>query len=50
MTTEVLVCINLEKEAFDNWLSSKEDIHKEIEKEKQKVAAKALIRVKAKKE
>jgi hypothetical protein len=46
MTTEVLECINLKKEAFDKWLSSKQDVHKEIYKEKKKIAAKAVIKTK----
>jgi hypothetical protein len=48
MTTEVSECINIEKEASDNWLRSRQDLHKEIYKEKQKAAAKALIKAKNK--
>jgi hypothetical protein len=28
MTAEVLESMNLEKETFDKWLSSKQDVHK----------------------
>jgi hypothetical protein len=48
MTTEVLELINLRKEAFDEWLSSKQDAHEEIYKEEKKIAAKALIKAKNK--
>jgi hypothetical protein len=43
MTTEVLECINLKKEAFDKWLSSKQVAHKELYK-KRKTTAKAVTK------
>jgi hypothetical protein len=36
----------IKKEAFDEWLSSKQDIHKQIYREKKKNAAKAVIKAK----
>jgi hypothetical protein len=48
VTTEVLECNNLNKEAFDKWLSSKQDVHKDIYKEKKKNAAKAAVKAKMK--
>jgi hypothetical protein len=38
--------INLKKESFDKWLTSKQDVHKEIYKDKKKIAAKAVIKAK----
>jgi hypothetical protein len=46
MTAKVLKCINSKKEAFDKWLRSKQEVHKEIYKEKKKIAAKAVIKTK----
>jgi hypothetical protein len=48
MATKVLECINLKKEAFDKWLSSKQEVHKEIYKKKKKIAAKAVRKAKNK--
>jgi hypothetical protein len=46
MRTAVLECINIKKEAFDEWLSSKQVVHKEIYNEEKKIAAKAVIKAK----
>jgi hypothetical protein len=49
MTAEVLEYINLKNYAFDKWLSSKQGVvHREIYKEKKKIASKAVIKTKMK--
>jgi hypothetical protein len=38
------MCINLKDEAFDKWLSSKQDLHKSVYKGKKTIVVVALIK------